>query len=157
MRPCHTGPESDKRLYSLAEVGTDPHRAEAFTPVQAERFNKFFAELETAGYEPPKDPPIRSTQNSNWAPTLDGVWARSPYLHNGSVRTMQELLTPPAARVKTFHRGTRAYDAAQMGYTDDGPYVLDTTGAGNANAGHDYGTNLPADQKRELIEYLKTL
>jgi hypothetical protein len=153
---CHAGPESDKRLYSLAEVGTDPHRAEAFTPVQAERFNKFFAELETAGYEPPKEPPIRSTQKY-WAATLTGVWARSPYLHNGSVRTMQELLTPPAARAKTFHRGSRVYDAAQMGYDDQGAYVLDTTAPGNANTGHDYGTNLPADQKRDLIEYLKTL
>src|SRR5437764_1482483 len=82
--------------------------------------------------------------------------ARSPYLHNGSVRTMQDLLTPPAARAKTFHRGSHVFDAAQMGYTDAGPYVLDTTVAGSSNAGHDYGTDLSADNKRELIEYLKT-
>lgn len=66
---CHAGPESDARLYSVSEVGTDPHRAEAFTPEQAKRFNKFFAELETTGYESPKEPPIRSTQKY-WAASM---------------------------------------------------------------------------------------
>jgi hypothetical protein len=80
-----------------------------------------------------------------------------PYLHNGSVRTMQELLTPPTARAKTFHRGSRVYDAAKMGYVDAGAYVFDTAGAGNSNSGHDYGTHLSAEQKQELIEFLKTL
>jgi len=85
--------------------------------------------------------------------TTAGVWARSPYLHNGSVRTMQELFTPPAAREKAFHRGSRTYDAAQMGYTDEGAYLFDTTASGNSNAGHNHGTDLSSDQKRELIEY----
>jgi len=153
---CHGGPESDKRLYSIAEVGTDPHRAELFTEKQAEGFNKFLAELEAVGYEPPKEFGVRST-GKYFAATLGGVWARSPYLHNGSVRTMQELLTSPAQRAKTFHRGSQEYDANQMGYTDAGVYVFDTAGEGNSNSGHDYGTKLPAEQKRELMEYLKTL
>jgi hypothetical protein len=153
---CHGGPESDKRLYSIAEVGTDPHRAELFTEKQAEGFNKFLAELETVGYEPPKEFGVRST-GKYWAATLGGVWARSPYLHNGSVRTMQDLLTAPAQRAKTFHRGSQEYDANQMGYTDRGLYVFDAAGEGNSNAGHDYGTKLTAEQKRELMEYLKTL
>jgi hypothetical protein len=88
---------------------------------------------------------------------LAGVWARSPYLHNGSIRTMQELLMPPAERAKTFHRGTRVYDTTQLGYVDDGVYLLDTTTPGNSNTGHDYGTDLSNEQKRELIDYLKTL
>lgn len=153
---CHDGAATDQRLHALVEIQTDPNRAEIFTPQVADLFNKFFAELEIAGYQPSKEPGIRSTQKY-WAPTLAGVWARSPYLHNGSVRTMQELLTPPAARAKTFHRGSRVYDATQMGYTDDGTYLLETTGPGNANAGHDYGTDLSSNQKRDLIEYLKTL
>jgi hypothetical protein len=153
---CHGGPENDKRLYSIAEVGTDPHRAELFTEKQAEGFNKFLAELEAVGYEPPKEFGVRST-GKYWAATLSGVWARSPYLHNGSVRTMQDLLTAPAQRAKTFHRGSQEYDASQMGYTDAGAYVFDTAGEGNSNAGHDYGTKLSAEEKRELIEYLKTL
>jgi hypothetical protein len=153
---CHGGPESDKRLYSIAEVGTDPHRAELFTEKQAEGFNKFLAELEAVGYEPPKEFGVRST-GKYWAATLNGVWARSPYLHNGSVRTMQELLTAPAQRAKSFHRGSQEFDTAQMGYTDAGLYDFDTTTEGNSNSGHDYGTKLSAEQKRDLMEYLKTL
>jgi hypothetical protein len=70
---------------------------------------------------------------------------------------MQGLLTSPAQRAKSFHRGSRDYDAAQMGYTDEGIYVFDTTTPGIANSGHDYGTKLSENQKRDLIEYLKTL
>jgi hypothetical protein len=84
------------------------------------------------------------------------VWARSPYLHNGSVRTMQELLSPPAQRAKTFHRGSREYDPAQLGYSDGGAYVFDTSTSGNSNAGHDYGTKLSSAEKQDLMEYLKT-
>ena len=153
---CHDGVESDARLHAPAETGTDPRRAEAFTPLQADRFNQFLARLETPGYTPLTEPGIRATQKY-WAATLTGAWAGSPYLHNGSVRTMQELLTPPAARAKSFQRGSRVFDATQMGYADEGAYRLDTTSADNANTGHDYGTDLSNDQKRELIEYLKTL
>ena len=152
---CHAGPESDLRLHDPAETGTEPTRARAFSQAQAGYFNKFFAELETPGYEPPKEAPIRST-GKYFAATLAGVWARSPYLHNGSVRTMRELLTPPAARASTFHRGSRTFDPAAMGCTDEGPYVLDTTATGNSNAGHDYGSDLSEDQKRDLIEFLTT-
>jgi hypothetical protein len=44
-----------------------------------------------------------------------------------------------------------------MSYADEGAYLFDTTSPGNANTGHAYGTDLTAAQKRELIEYLKTL
>ena len=152
---CHEGPATDERLHSIAEIKTDPNRAEIFSPDIAERFNQFFAELQIPGYRSPEKP-IRSTQKY-WAPSLAGVWARSPYLHNGSVRTLRELLTPPDARAKSFHRGSRVYDSSQMGYTDEGAYVVDTSTAGNSNAGHDFGTDLSDVEKRELIEYLKTL
>ncbi len=153
---CHGGPESDKRLFAVADVGTDPHRAEMFTQKLADGFNKFLAELESEGYQPPKEFGVRST-GKYWAPTLGGVWARSPYLHNGSVRTMHELLASPVQRAKTFHRGSRVFDEKEMGYSDEGTYVLDTAGSGNSNSGHDYGTNLSETEKRDLIEYLKTL
>lgn len=153
---CHDGPETNARLHAASEVGTDARRADLFTPLQAERFNKFLAGLETPGYSPSAEPGIRSTQKY-FAPTLAGVWARSPYLHNGSVRSMQELLTPPAARAKSFQRGTRVYDETALGYADAGSYRLDTTIAGNANTGHDYGTDLSREEKLALIEYLKTL
>jgi hypothetical protein len=122
----------------------------------ADGFNKFLAELESEGYEAPKEFGVRST-GKYFAATLSGVWARSPYLHNGSVRTMQELLAVPTDRAKTFHRGSKQFDEKKMGYTDEGAYVFDTAGSGNSNSGHNYGTDLTADQKRDLIEYLKTL
>jgi hypothetical protein len=43
-----------------------------------------------------------------------------------------------------------------MGYRDEGGYLLDTRSAGNSNAGHNYGSEISKDQKRDLIEYLKT-
>jgi hypothetical protein len=153
---CHTGPENDQRLHAVAEVGTDPLRANLFNERQADGFNHFLAELELKGYTPPQEFGVRST-GKYFAASLGGVWARSPYLHNGSVRTLQELLTPPAQRAKTFHRGSRRFDPTQMGFTDEGAYLLDTTTPGNANSGHDYGTRLSAAEKAELIEYLKTL
>jgi hypothetical protein len=153
---CHDGPEDDRRLHATGEIGTEAQRAELFTQGQADHFNKFLAELDTTGYHPSSEPGIRSTQKY-WAATLAGVWARSPYLHNGSVRTMQELLSPSARRAKSFRRGSRLYDSVQMGYTDEGPYLFDTTTTGNSNAGHDFGNALSGLQKQELIEYLKTL
>ena len=120
----------------------------------ASQFNGFFAQLEIPGYLPPPQP-LRST-NQYWAPDLAGVWARAPYLHNGSMRTMQELLTSPGERETRWHRGTRQYDVTALGYTDEGDYVFDSTGPGNSKAGHNYGTQLTAGEKRDLIEYLKT-
>ena len=143
-------------MYSPDEIGTDPQRAKLFTQLQADRFNKFLAEVDIAGYQASKMTGLRSTQKY-WAASMPGVWARSPYLHNGSVRTMEELLTQPNERQKAFHRGSRVYDPEKMGFTDEGAYVFDTAGPGNANTGHDYGTALATEQKRDLMEYLKSL
>lgn len=153
---CHDGEETDKRLFSPEDVGTDPLRAKLATQEQADRFNRLFSELRVEGMEAPQEPGVRST-GKYVASSMAGVWARSPYLHNGTVRTMQELLTPAAERARAFHRGSRRYDAAKIGYADDGPYVLDTTTPGNSNAGHEYGTALSREQKHDLIEYLKGL
>ena len=127
-----------------------------FTQKLADGFNTFLADLEAEGYQPPKEVGVRST-GKYFAATLSGVWARSPYLHNGSVRTMQVLLTPTQERETRFHRGSHVFDEAAMGYTDEGAYILDTSASGNSNSGHDYGTKLSAAEKRDLIEYLKTL
>ncbi len=155
--PVRPQAEEDARLFALEEVKTDPNRARIITDHQAQLYNRLFGELELAGYQPPDQAPVRSTEKYV-AVDLAGVWARSPYLHNGSVRTMTELLAPASKRAKKFRRGTIVYDQADLGYADDGPYILDTTTPGNTNAGHEYGTSdLTDEQKRELIEYLKTL
>jgi len=152
---CHDAPEGDARLRDPSEIGTDPARARAFDAEHAELFNRFFREVKIDGFEPPAEAPIRSTQKY-WTPSLDGAWARSPYLHNGSVRTMAELLTPPAARAKRFSRGSRVYDLAAMGFIDAGTYVVDSSAPGSGNGGHAYGTDLKDAEKRDLVEFLKT-
>lgn len=94
---------------------------------------------------------------------LNGIWATAPYLHNGSVRTMRQLLLPSERRQKTFQIGTREYDPVHMGFEDDGAFTFDTSLDGNSNAGHEgreYGSDeLANDPERldALLEYLKTL
>jgi hypothetical protein len=94
---------------------------------------------------------------------LDGIWLRAPYLHNGSVPTLSDLLAPPAQRPQVFWRGYDVYDPVRLGFVVQGPMAeragtqLDTRLRGNGNQGHDFGTRLPARDKAVLLEYLKTL
>lgn len=88
---------------------------------------------------------------------LNGVWSTAPYLHNGSVLNMVELLTAPAQRKSTFRIGTSAYEPSTMGFKDEGPFQFDATKPGNSNAGHSYGTDLTSHEKAVLMEYLKTI
>lgn len=98
--------------------------------------------------------PLRSYK----ARPLNGIWAASPYLHNGSVPTLYALLLPPEARPVTFTVGRWEYDPAQVGYVSEGgPFVLDTRQEGSSNAGHAYGTTLSEADRLALLEYLKTL
>ena len=95
---------------------------------------------------------------------LDGIWAASPYLHNGSVPTLAQLLTPAAQRVTSFQVGSN-YDQVNIGLATTQTqfnYTYVTTGcsnlnSGNSNCGHEYGTTLSASDKAALLEYLKTL
>jgi hypothetical protein len=90
---------------------------------------------------------------------LNGIWATSPYLHNGSVPTLFDLLLPAAARPARFSVGRWEYDPKKVGHVDDGsaPFVVDTGVPGNSNRGHEYGTSLPDADRWALVEYLKTL
>jgi hypothetical protein len=98
------------------------------------------------------------------AKPLAGIWATAPYLNNGSVANMWDLLTPPANRPRQFMLGSREYDVQKLGYvtTADAKspapaWQYDTSQVGNSGAGHDYGTTLPDDDKWALIEFLKAL
>lgn len=90
---------------------------------------------------------------------LNGIWATAPFLHNGSVPTLYDLLLPPAARPKRFTLGRREFDPKKVGYVSDGevPFVVDTSVTGNGNGGHEYGVTLAEDDRWALVEYLKTL
>jgi hypothetical protein len=99
---------------------------------------------------------------------LTGIWATAPYLHNGSVPTLYDLLLPPADRPKEFHVGSRLYDAEKVGYVTtkvkDDDFLFKTRDGdgrmidGNSNAGHDYGNaEFTHDDRMALVEYMKGL
>jgi len=96
---------------------------------------------------------------------LQGIWVAAPFLHNGSVPNLKELLKPAAERVTTFEIGPN-YDLKSVGLSTDQPegsYTLrtgcspDTLDSGNSNCGHEFGTDLSDKDKNALIEYMKTL
>jgi len=92
---------------------------------------------------------------------LNGIWATAPYLHNGSVPSLWELLKKPGDRVQSFYVGNREFDPVNVGYVttqpDERATPLDTSRPGNSNGGHTWGTDLPDAEKWDLIEYLKSL
>lgn len=154
---CHA-PEGDLlgRVTPAAEVGTDDNRAKMWTPDSATAYN---------GYLDGKSwvfSHFRSTGGYVNVP-LDGLWLRAPYLHNGSVPTLADLLKPVSERPKIFWRGLNEYDPQSVGYVTDSPaarangFRYDTSLRGNGNQGHTYGTTLPPSDKAALLEYLKQL
>ena len=103
------------------------------------------------------------------APPLDGIWMTAPYLHNDSVPSLATLLES-TSRPRFWRRASldsNDYDEVEVGWryiVEDrgreegaGPEVYDTTRIGYLNEGHRYGDHLSSDQRRDLIEYLKTL
>ncbi len=93
----------------IAEIGTDRHRLDSYTEELATAQNSLYA-----GY-PWRFRHFRKTYGYVNMP-LDGIWARAPYLHNGSVPTMRDLLNPVAERPQSFFRGYDVYDQARMGF-----------------------------------------
>jgi len=98
------------------------------------------------------------------ARVMQGIWAAAPYLHNGSVPTLAELLKPAAQRVTSFKIGS-AYDTVNVGLAVQQTqfnHTLTTTdcsalNSGNSRCGHEFGTTLSDQEKKALLEYLKTL
>ena len=99
---------------------------------------------------------------------LTGVWATGPFLHNGSVPTLYDLLLPPDKRPTVFRVGSREFDPNHVGFvTGPAPgndfvfHVRDAGGAiidGNSNQGHDYGASgFTEHQRLALLEYLKVI
>ena len=155
---CHAiGRPTAGRVIPIEEIGTDRHRYDLITPGTVEGYNR----EAKAMYGWPQAWFIRKTEGYV-AVLLDAVWLRAPYLHNGSVPTLADLLKPPAERPAVFYRGYDLYDPVHVGYVSTGPeaekqFRYDTALPGNGNQGHVYGVDLPAEEKTALIEYLKTL
>lgn len=91
---------------------------------------------------------------------LNGIWATAPYLHNGSVPSLYQLLLPARQRDSVFYTGNREFDPVNVGQVSDeadGLFKFDTNLYGNRNTGHEYGVELSNEERFELIEFLKTL
>lgn len=146
----------------IEQIGTDRHRLDNYTYGLAVNQNLLYAGT--------KDPSerfshFRKTYGYANLP-LDGLWLRAPYLHNGSVPTLRDLLEPSAKRPRTFYRGDDVFDPLNVGFVSDVAqrgntkfFLYDTSVPGNGNQGHEgqaYGTALAAADKGALIEYLKT-
>jgi choline dehydrogenase len=143
------------QVENIRDIGTDPYRVNSYTyvfslnqyqlyPNSKFRFTHF---RKTGGY-------------SNHP--LDGIWARAPYLHNGSVPTLRDLLDPPEARPKGFYRGYDVFDQQKVGFLTNVAKAngmdftwFDTSQPANSNGGHVYGVGLSSEDKDAIVEYMK--
>lgn len=189
-------PPPHEKLIPIDQVKTDPARAMNFATNVGRRQplytggTDFSVALGLAAwnysersYEDNNIPPSRrwifdwprqmvrwQTTRSYVARPLVSIWATAPYLHNGSVPTLYDLLLPVKCRPKLFYVGQREYDPVKLGHVTDPkrlppqqvPYLfeINATASGNLNVGHEgpeYGTDLSDDQRYDLLEYLKTL
>jgi cytochrome c5 len=154
---CHASDKTGTPL-PLAEVGTDRGRLDSWNKGAAIKANRVVKDmgLERRGL-------VEEDLTGYVAAFLDGIWLKAPYLHNGSVPTLRDLLEPAAQRPKVFWRGYDVYDQAKVGFVTDSAEArrvgtrLDTASKGGGNQGHEFGTRLSAAQKQALVEYLKTL
>lgn len=97
---------------------------------------------------------------------LNGIWATAPYMHNGSIPNMDELLKPVDQRVKEFCVGSRVLDPVNLGFESDldvggdcgRHFKLDTSLPGNLNVGHDSYSRAPFSQaeRLDIIEFIKS-
>jgi hypothetical protein len=92
---------------------------------------------------------------------LYGIWAAAPFLHNGSVPTLYDLLLPPERRPKTFALGARQYNPVKLGFAvetscSQQDCLVNTTRTGDGNGGHLWGTDLSEPDRMALLEFLKT-
>jgi mono/diheme cytochrome c family protein len=154
---CHASERTGKPV-PVDEVGTDRNRLETWSRDAAVAANRVVTGM---GIE--RKGLVEETMVGYVAVHLDGVWLRAPYLHNGSVPTLRDLLEPPERRPALFYRGYTVYDYANVGFVSTGPeaeragFRYDITVRGNGNRGHVYGTDLTPEEKAALLEYLKTL
>ncbi|HUC99025.1 MAG TPA: hypothetical protein VMR88_11110 [Candidatus Polarisedimenticolaceae bacterium] len=154
---CHASERTGTRV-PIEEVGTDRERLKTWSKQAAIESNKVVRNfgIERRGL-------VENEPSGYIAAFLDGIWLRAPYLHNGSVPTLRDLLKPVAERPKVFYRGYDVYDPENVGFASQGPEAqrvgtkYDVSERASGNQGHEYGINLSAEEKTALIEYLKSL
>jgi mono/diheme cytochrome c family protein len=168
---CHQ--DEGTQRFSAIDVGTDPNRTITITTEGRARLLPLLKATCTdpAVCDLPDEEILQPVENIRgyMAAPLDGIWARAPYLHNGSVPNLRTLLVP-ATRPATFARGSLRYDTKNVGFASDATalaepntHAFDTTEAGASNTGHsslkfngiDWSKNTKALDA--LLEYMKTL
>jgi hypothetical protein len=160
---CHSvGARRVGQVIPLAEIGTDEGRLNSYTDKLVTLQHEYGKGYEWGFTH------FHKTDGYAAAP-LDGIWARAPYLHNGSVPSLWDLLTPAEQRNggrSWFYTGHGVYDTTNVGFRVDvdgipgrKAFRFVITDRGNSNKGHSgatYGTALSDADKRALLEYLKT-
>lgn len=171
---------TEYRLFDLKEIGTDPNRIQNFLrKVDGQPFSAVIAEvlgkIKRKAYQA-EQPAVDAMREFDWddrmekpewrttsqytARPLTGVWATAPYLHNGSVPSLYDLLLPAKDRPVKFATGHREYDPVKVGYVqhvEKPASVFDTKLDGNSNRGHEFGTDLSESDRASLLECLKSL
>lgn len=169
---CH-GTYGEQPIYpnlvlGLDEIGTDPVLAQTAVGGASDRFiawfnGSYYGETARAAPAP-----------GYFAPPLDGIWITAPYLHNGSVPTIEALLDSskrPKYWTRSYESSAADYDPVGLGWrytalgqgkagTDDlreRKKIYDTTLPGHSNAGHVFGDGLSPEERKAVLEYLKTL
>ncbi len=107
----------------------------------------------------PDEEPYWNEHKGYLARPLDGIWASAPYLHNGSVRTLHDLLLPANKRPARLWIGNREFDPDVVGFKKKKvkmSFLLNTKLPGNSKEGHEFGTRLSPYDRSSLIEYMKT-
>ena len=154
---CHASEKTGRRM-PLAAVDTDPERIKTWNADNAIAANKV-----VRGFGIDRKGLVEAPLEGYNPPFLDGLWLRAPYLHNGSVPNLRQMLEPPDQRVKVFWRGYDVYDQKNIGFDSQSLEAQrigtkhDTTLRANSNRGHAFGVDLPPRAKEALLEYLKTL
>ncbi|HEY9099503.1 MAG TPA: hypothetical protein VIN38_11595 [Thiobacillus sp.] len=133
---CHASARTGTTI-PLSEVGTDRGRIDTWGKQAAIEANLVVKdiEIERTGL-------VEAPLTGYVAPFLDGIWLRAPYLHNGSVPSLADLLLPPAQRPQVFWRGYDVYDAARIGFVVHGPDA--------ERAGTRYDTRLRGNSTRDM-------
>lgn len=151
---------------SLEELGTDPVRLSALPSPGRQRYADSWFAIGPGG----KRQQTELDPDGYVAPPLDGVWASAPYFHNGSVPTLWHVLHPEE-RPTVWRRTADEVDREKVGLQVESVtripltetdiairrQYFDTRKFGKSNAGHLYPSELTADEKRAVLEYLKTL
>jgi len=171
---CHgtygPGGKYPSKIVEYKEILTDAARMRALSPKLIRDYNEsWFAQEKPESFK-------AAIATGYQAPPLDGIWVTAPYFHNGSVPTLYHVLNSkkrPKIFTRSFATDEADYDTDKVGWKvtvlreapknlknlsgHERRKIYDTTQPGRGNGGHTFGDDLSEEERRAIIEYLKTL